>query len=335
MSGRSAIRPSRPLLTPRSSAILSQKAGRAIEFILARGTLPVLYWLKRDVLGVPAERELKNLEKYAERVRLVETQAPDGGWRLKRGTSLAPVGAAGRFEVTVRSAFRLFDYGCDPEDDALRRAVSFLLAHQGRDGGFTEISGRVLPMGGQALTLTLLCRLGLDANARIQRGFRRMIKAQRPDGGWARPGRAASVPKGKDARRRAAASSPAVTGLVLGALAESPRWRHGREPLRAGQWILDWFFRSPGAPGRGEVFRWMEIAYPFWNVSLLSCLDALALMGFRPEDRKLRLSLEWLMRRQQPAGHWESRRDKATLEDHLWVTLSVLRILRRFGLILP
>ena len=335
MSAPVPVRPSKPMLTARSSAILAQKAGRAVEFLLARGTLPVLYWLKRDVLGVPAERELKNLEKYAERVRLVETQAPDGGWRLKKGASLGPDSAAGRLEVTVRNGFRLYDFGCEPEDEPLSRTVAFILARQNREGAFLEPSGRVLPWGGQALTLTLLCRLGLDASPKVQRGFRRMVKAQRADGGWPAPPSHGPRPEGGERRRKTAASSPSVTGLVLGALAESPRWRRSREALRAADWLLDQFFRATRPNGTGEVFRWAEIAYPFWTASLLSCVDSLATMGFRPEDRRLRLGLEWLMRHQHPAGPWEARRGKASVDDHLWVTLSVLRVLRRFGLIAP
>ncbi len=323
----------KPLLTPRSSAILAQKAARAVEFLLARGTLPVLYWLKRDVLGVPAERELKNLEKYAERVRLIETQALDGGWRLKKGASLGSDSVAGRLEVTVRNAFRLFDFGCEPEESPLCGAVEFILARQGRDGAFLEPSGRVLPWGGQALTLTLLCRLGLDANVKVQRGFRRMIKAKRADGGWPAPPPHRPRAEGAKKSRRTVVSSPSETGLVLGALAESPRWRNGREALRAADWLLDQFFRAKRPDGPGEVFRWSEITYPFWTANLLSCVDALATMGFRPEDRRLRLGLEWLMRRQHPAGLWEARRGKPSVDDHLWVTLSVLRVLRRFGLV--
>ena len=43
---------------------------KAIEFLLARGNLPILYWLKKDILEVPVDREYKNLKKYATRIRI-------------------------------------------------------------------------------------------------------------------------------------------------------------------------------------------------------------------------------------------------------------------------
>ena len=53
---------------------------KAIEFLLARGNLPILYWLKKDILEVPIDREFKNLQKYASRIRILKSQKPNGGW---------------------------------------------------------------------------------------------------------------------------------------------------------------------------------------------------------------------------------------------------------------
>ena len=39
------------------------RTNKAIEFLLARGNLPILYWLKKDILEVPVDREFKNLKK--------------------------------------------------------------------------------------------------------------------------------------------------------------------------------------------------------------------------------------------------------------------------------
>src|SRR4030042_431382 len=60
--------------------MINSYSGKAIEFLLERGSLPVLYWLKRDILDVPYEREIRNLKKYAARVRILESQGPDGSW---------------------------------------------------------------------------------------------------------------------------------------------------------------------------------------------------------------------------------------------------------------
>jgi hypothetical protein len=43
--------------------------------------------------------------------------------------------------------------------------------------------------------------------------------------------------------------------------------------------------------------------------------------------------LAWISRKQNGFGYWECGNVRATFEDHLWVTLSVLRILKRFSLL--
>lgn len=336
MSAPNLSRPEKKaLLTPRSSAILARKAGRAVEFLLAHGTLPVLFWLKKDILSVPAERERRNLEKYAERVRLLESQNADGGWRLKKAPSAGASMAGSRLLATVRNGFKLYDYGCDLRDEAVGEAAAFILSHQSRDGAFSETGSQLLSLDGQALCLDLLCRLGLDDDTRVQKGYRRLVKAQRSDGGWSDAEAGAPGPAARRGARRVPRSSPRVTGVVLGALAESSRWKKSPEAHRAGEWMLDRFFLKKTPTEPDDAFRWSDISYPFWTTNILGCVDALSRMGFRPENRRLRLSLEWLLRRQQPAGHWESKPDKASPEDHLWVTLSVLRVLKRFGLVSP
>ena len=57
---------------------------KAIEFLLARGNLPILYWLKKEILEVPIDREYKNLQKFAARIRIFKRQKPNGGWSKRR-----------------------------------------------------------------------------------------------------------------------------------------------------------------------------------------------------------------------------------------------------------
>ena len=37
------------------------------------------------------------------------------------------------------------------------------------------------------------------------------------------------------------------------------------------------------------------------------------------------------MKRQDSHGYWKAGSAKASLENHLWVTLSVLRVIKNFG----
>ncbi len=100
--------------------------GKTVEFLLSRGSLPLLFWLKKDILDVPVDRESKNLRKYSSRVRILETQQPDGSWWDKRSdTPLHWERTLYRVD-TLRNLYRLFDYGCTLRDEEIVKSVDFL-----------------------------------------------------------------------------------------------------------------------------------------------------------------------------------------------------------------
>jgi hypothetical protein len=309
---------------------MTQRAGRAVEFLLARGTLPVLYWLKKDVLAVPVEREGRNLEKYADRIRLLDSQGPDGSWTGRKPSDPASCEQENRLFETIRNGFKLYDFGCSPEHDSLRRAAEFIFLTQNREGGFQSPEGQEPSPITQALALELLCRSGWGADGRVQKGFRWLLNKQQKDGGWA-------IIKGKgngrtagNNGRRTLPSSDRVTGVVLRALAESPLLSRSRDAQRAGECLLCRFFQDSSISLGRAPSAWEEISFPFWAAGLLSGLDSLARIGFKPDRDRIKLALDWIVRRQSSAGYWESRGDKANGEDSLWVTLAVLRMLKHF-----
>ncbi len=88
------------------------KGSKAVEFLLARGNLPILYWLKKEILEVPADRERKNLKKFAERIRLLEDQLPHGGWEVKNFKNQEDRWAKTRSIIeTLRNLLWLYLYG--------------------------------------------------------------------------------------------------------------------------------------------------------------------------------------------------------------------------------
>jgi prenyltransferase beta subunit len=309
------------------------RAGRAVEFLLARGTLPVLYWLKKDILAVPVERESRNLEKFAERIRIQESQNPDGSWSKKKRAAPAPSELENCLFETIRSVFKLYDFGCEGDEEAIRKAVGFVFSTQKLDGVFQGPDWPEQSPITHALALELLCRLGQGADKRVQKGFRWLIRKQQEDGGWSAPGANANVQDCKRRGKGLSQSSFRVTGVVLRAMAESPHWQRSRETRRAGEFLLSRFYPDKaGGKTRGSSC-WEELTYPFWATNLLSGLDVLSRIGFKPDKGRIPQALDWLMRRQLVAGYWESKPEKPSLEDHLWVTLSVLRILKTFEVI--
>ncbi|MBM3284573.1 MAG: hypothetical protein FJY81_01735, partial [Candidatus Aminicenantes bacterium] len=186
--------------------------------------------------------------------------------------------------------------------------------------------------------LEILCRYELDSDHRVQKGFRWALANRQKDGGWAlfNPGCSASPEKlSKRPPHKPVKTQPFsyhVTGMMLRAFAESLTWRAGKEAHQAAELLVDCFFQDEVVGDRTYPSDWEIICYPFWNTDILSSLDALSRIGFSQEKEMIQKGLAWLIRKQNSHGFWECGNKKATLEDHLWVTLAALRVLKRFGL---
>lgn len=318
----------------------------SIEFLLARGNLPILYWLKKEILEVPADREYKNLQKFASRIRILKSQKSNGGW-CKRKYEGHPRWEKTYYIVeTLRNLFKLYDYGCSLEEPGIQKAVSFLFSTQSKEGDFRGAYLNEYSPTYHALTLEVLCLYGLDSDKRTQKGFRWIIKNRQEDGGWVIPYRTIDQEQLKNRYNfkaqlnlepvkpdKSRFFSHLVTGMVLRALAASRTWRKSKESKKAGELVLGRFFKEDKYNDRRLPTFWEEITYPFWATDILSSLDSLSKIGFTPEDEGIQKGLEWLMKKQTDQGYWEAGNKKSSLEDHLWVTLAVLRALKRFGLI--
>lgn len=318
---------------------------KAIEFLLARGNLPILYWLKKDILEVPTEREYRNLQKFAARIRILKAQRSDGSWSRRRYEG-HPLWEKSYYIVeTLRNALRLYNYGCNIKDEGIKKAIRFLFSTQSAEGDFRGAYLNEYAPTYNALTLEILCLYGLDKDKRVQKGFRWIIRNKQNDGGWVIPYRTIDKKELKsrynfEAQLKLKPVKPdktqpfshLVTGMVLRAFAASPTWRKSKEAWKAGELLLTRFFKADKYEDRRFSSFWEEITYPFWATDILSSLDSLAGIGFDVKNEKIRQGLRWLQRRQKKNGYWEAGISKSSLEDYLWVTLSVLRVLKRFGL---
>jgi hypothetical protein len=325
---------------------MTQQINRAIEFLLARGNLPVLYWLKKDILEISYEREQKNLRKFAHRVRLFETQRADGSWceRLtEKGTAQSK---AWTVIDTLKNLFYLYDYGCTFREEGVVRAVEFLFSTQTKEGDFRGAFYNEYVPTFHALALEILCRFGLDRDRRVQRGFRWIAEHRQRDGGWVIPYQVHNCSQSEKPYRLptpsasgpfqfdpSLPSSSRVTGIVLRAFAESPSWRGKKAVRQAAEWLSNQLFEPDRYETNPWRESWLELHYPFWTTDVLSVLDVLSRLNFSPDHPKISRGLDGLLRRQNAQGFWESSNQGANFEDHLWITLSVLRVLKRFGLL--
>lgn len=322
------------------------KVNRAVEILLARGNLPLLYWLKKDILEVPVDRDSRNLCKYAARIRIEESQRPDGSWFERKKESRGLWEKTYCIVDTLKNLISLHDYSCTLKEEVVQKGIDFLFSTQTREGDFRGAYLNEYAPIYHSLSLEILCRYGLDKDKKVQKGFRWIIRNRQNDSGWAIPYRTVGEEelKGRYHRANAKAADPIqpdktqpfshlVTGMVLRAFAESPTWRKKKEVWQVGRMLLNRFFLEDKYEDRRFSLHWEELSYPFWSTNILNSLDSLSKIGFSPEEEKVKEALEWLLQKQNSQGFWESASRKTALEDHLWVTLAVLRVLKRFGLL--
>jgi prenyltransferase beta subunit len=325
---------------------MKKRLNKAIEFLLARGNLPILYWLKKDILEVPIEREYKNLKKYAARIRIINEQKLDGSWCQKKYENNPKWEKTHYFIETLRNSFILYDYGCSGKSKEVKKLANFFFSTQSREGDFRGVYPNEYAPHYHALTLEILCQFGMDENKNVQKGYRWLIKNRQDDGGWATPYQTISE---KDLKKRYELNpekrlspikgdksqpySHLVTGIVLRALTASQIWINRKYTKTAGELILKRFYKKDKYEERKSADYWKELSYPFWSTNLLSSLDSLSKLDYTTENDKIKNALEWLLKVQLPQGFWKSGYKGADLEDHLWVTLSVLRVFKGFGFI--
>lgn len=324
---------------------MQANTNKAIEFLLARGDLPILYWLKKDILEVPVDREHKNLQKFAARIRIIKAQRTNGGWCRRKYEGDPRWEKTYYIVETLRNVIKLYKYGCNRGEKEIQKAIKFLFSTQTKSGDFRGAYLNEYAPTYHALTLEALCLYGLDNDEKTQKAFRWIIKNRQNDGGWVIPYRTI---KQEELKRRynfeaqsklepikpdkARPFSHLVTGMVLRALAASPTWRKKKEAKKAGELLLSRFFKEDKYDDRWLPSYWEEITYPFWATDILSSLDSLSTIGFSIENEKIQEALNWLLSKQAKHGYWEAGNNKTTLEDHLWVTFAVLRVLKKFGL---
>ena len=127
---------------------------------------------------------------------------------------------------------------------------------------------------------------------------------------------------------RSRPSSHLVTGIVLRALAARPRYRHSADNRRAADLVELRFFRRDVDPDRAAPSNWLIFSYPFWWTDLLSALDSLARIGFRPGDPDIARGVAWFTGNQEPSGLWNTGRNRPKgPHSDLWVGLAICRML--------
>ena len=309
----------------------------ALEWLLDSD--PSLRWQAlRDLCDAPAEVVEAERAKVAAEgwgVRLLTLQGEDGLWE---GGALFP-GRNGQplpwgqtegqpWTATAYSLVQLQEFGVDPDDDRVRRAVALVRDNcRWENAGQPFFEGEVEPCV-NGMVVSLGAYFGQD----VARVVDRLVNEQLDDGGWNCEVENGSV------RGSFGTTIRVLDGLLAheqatGGLAASIAARK-----RGEEYLLE--RRLLRRKSTGEVIdpEFLQFSYPTrWHYDVLRGLDYFRTSGERP-DARAGEAIELVRSKQQPDGTWllenthkgaiHFMMDAGDGQPSRWNTLRAKRVLR-------
>ena len=300
---------------------------------------PAIRWqVLRDLADAPADVIAAERARVASEgwgARLLALQGDDGLWA---GGALFP---AGWFDIprdnrpegqpwtaTAYSLVALHDFGVDPDDDRVRRAVAQVREHcRWEHAGQPFFDGEVEPcINGMVVSL------GAYFDQDVEGVVARLAGEQLEDGGWNCEVENGSVRSSFNTTIRVLEGLLAHERITGGSADSIAARRRGEEYLLERR-----LFRRLST---GEVVdpAWLQFSFPTrWHYDALRGLEYFRTAGDRPDPR-IDEAIELVREKQQPDGTWllENTHPGAVhfaLEDgdgrpSRWNTLRALRVLR-------
>jgi hypothetical protein len=263
---------------------------------------PAIRWqVLRDLVHAPADVVAAERARVANEgwgARLLALQGDDGQWA---GGAWAPGASYWRKEdpgqpwiSTLPTLQLLHDFGVDPNDERVRRAIAQVRDHcRWEHAGQPFFSGEVEPcINGRAVTLGTY--FGQDMNAVVTR----LLGEQLADGGW-----------NCEAERGSVRSSFASTINVLeGLLAHERATGGSAESIavrrRGEEYLLE--RKLARRKSTGEIVKpsYLQFSFPpRWQYDVLRALDYFRWAGDAPDPRMAE-AIALLRSKQQPDGTW-------------------------------
>ena len=295
---------------------------------------PAIRWqVLRDLADAPAEifsAERARVANEGWGARLLGLQGEDGQWA--RG-ALFPNGKRDRNEAqpwtaTANTLVLLQDFGVDPRDEKVRRAVAQVRERcRWEHAGQAFFSGEVEPcINGMVVALGAYFYQDVDGVVA------RLLGEQLEDGGW-----------NCEAENGSVRSSFHTTIRVLeGLLAQERATGGSAESIaarrRAEEYLLERKLFRRKSTGAVVDPAWLQFSFPTrWHYDVLRGLEYFRAAG-DPPDPRVDEAMDLLRSKQQPDGTWllENTHPGAVhfaLEDgdalpSRWNTLRALRVLR-------
>ena len=297
---------------------------------------PAIRWqVLRDLTDAPADVIAAERARVANEgwgARLLALQGEDGQWA---GGALFPGGKWNRNEpqpwtATANTLVLLQNFGIDPRDEKMRRAVAQVRAHcHWEHAGQPFFSGEVEPcING------MVAALGGYFDQDVDGVVARLVSEQLEDGGWNCEAENGSVRSSFHTTIRVLEGLLAHEGATGGSAESIAARRRGQEYLLERK-----LFRRKSTGGLVDP-AWLQFSFPTrWHYDVLRGLEYFRAAGDAPDSR-LGEAMDLLRSKQQPDGKWllENTHPGAVqfaLEDSdgrpsRWNTLRALGVLRWF-----
>jgi len=246
----------------------------------------------------------------------------------------------------------LADFGLRPNDPGAKEAIGAVLAHQSGEGAFLTLVNVAKSFGGSGedswswmlcdapTLLYFLLAMGLGDDPRVQRAVDHLIELV-DEKGW-RCVVASELGKFRGPGRKTD-PCPIANLYVLKALAQVPDLQES-SAARTGAEMLLWHWehqkeRKLYMFGIGTDFR--KLKYPFIWYDILHVVDTLSRYPFVRQDSRFREMVETITAQVDEEGRyrassayqaWKGWSFADKKNPSPWLTLLVLRVLRRLGI---
>ena len=287
----------------------------------------------RDLADAPAEIVAAERARVASEgwgARLMALQGEDGQWA---GGALFPNGKWDRTQpqpwtATANSLVLLYDFGVDPGDEKVRRAMVQVRDHcRWEHAGQPFFSGEVEPCI-NGMVVALGAYFDQDVDAVVVR----LLGEQLEDGGWNCEAENGSV------RSSFHTTIRVLEGLLVHEHATGGSAKSIAARRRAEEYLLERKLFRRKSTGTVIVPAWLQFSFPTrWHYDVLRGLEYFRAAG-DPPDRRVDEAVNLLRSKRQPDGTWllENTYPGAVhfaLEDgdgrpSRWNTLRALRVLR-------
>lgn len=310
-----------------------------IPFLLGTNNESIIYFTKRDLLGEKV-KSITSLWQLDRAQKIIKKQLPDGSWKYPNPKErIRKAGHYNLYETFRILGFLIEYFGFNKNHEAIKKAKDFVFKHQSVEGDIRGIYWNQYSPNYTAGFFELFIKAGFLKDQKILKGLKWLLSVRQNDGGWVIPMRTRSNRLSDNMSYKLRSLEPdknkpfsyMVTGVVLRAFANHPKYRSDKRIIRAGKLVLSKLFRRDSYPDRNTVSHWTKFTFPYNYTDLIAVFDPLAKMGFRSDHPKIKEGLDWFRRNQRKNGSWRlhSLTGNKKYADY-WMTLQTSRIFKAF-----